>query len=103
MRAYDDEIAVGVLRGPDDSLGGMLILDVGSPASCTRLVGSPFRVLEDGGRVPGRGLLISLHHGGVDMVALAPSVHGSVTVTTVTWIANALASARPWAKAFALA
>ena len=101
MRAHDDEIASGLLRGLDDSLRGVLVLDMAGLASCTRLVGGPFDAFEDGGRVSCSGLLINLDHGWSWQSRVRP--HGSVTVTTVTWAANDLASASPWANALALA
>ena len=63
MRAHDDEIASGLLRGLDDSLRGVLVLDMAGLASCTRLVGGPFDAFEDGGRVSCSRLLVSPDHG----------------------------------------
>src|SRR6185503_2725609 len=63
MRTHNDEIASGLLRGHDDSLRGVLVIDMVGLTRCSRLVGGPFDAIEDGGRVSCSGLLINLDHG----------------------------------------
>src|SRR5262249_61081756 len=63
-RADDDETALLVLCRLDDALRPMLILDVPGPALPPRLVGGPFRPLEDDGGIASGCLLIILDERG---------------------------------------